>query len=147
MLMRALMLIAFLAIAVPDREDPTPKEKRPLQEQLVGDWMQVKRVVGGREDPSPNALSLAITRETLQHVPLVNGVKQPGESVFKYSLDTTKNPAVISFRDSQYEGILKIEGDLLTICYSGHGEPQPPQQFGSPIDSAITLIQATRIKK
>ena len=74
---------------------------------------------------------------------LVNGVKQPSH-VFTYSLDTTKNPAVISFRESGYEGIVKIEGDLLTICYS---QPQPPQQFASPVDSPITLIQARRIKK
>jgi uncharacterized protein (TIGR03067 family) len=142
----ALLLIAALSLAAPNREDPTPKEARSLHEQLIGDWLQVKRVIGGTDQPNLNNLTLVFTGDSLQHVQVVNGVKKPGPS-FSYSLDATKAPAVISFRTSKYEGILKIEGDLLTICYSQVGDSRPPAQFLSTANPPTTLLQATRIKK
>ena len=146
LLMRAILMIAVFAIAAPDRPDPTPKVSRPVQEQILGDWLQVKRVIGGNEQPNPNELTMTVTPMNIQHVHLRNGAKEPG-FMFPYSLDTTKNPVVISFRASQYEGILKIEGDLLTICYSPAGEPQRPSGFASPPNTRITLLQLTRIKQ
>jgi uncharacterized protein (TIGR03067 family) len=142
----ALLLIAVLSLAAPNREDPTPKEAKSLHEQLIGDWLQVKRVIGGTDQPNLNNLTLVFTRESLQHVHVVNGLKKPGPS-FSYSLDVTKAPAVISFRTSKFEGILKIEGDILTICYSQMGASRPPGQFLSTANPPTTLLQATRIRK
>ena len=141
--MRALLVTFVLAALVPDRPDPTPRENaKPLPEQIVGDWLQIQRVIGGIDQPNPDNRSLAFTRDVMQHVHLRNGMKEPGHK-FAYSLDTTKNPAVIRFLDSGTEGIIKIEGDLLTICYGS----QRPGVFVSPANSSITLVQATRIKR
>jgi len=43
--------------------------------------------------------------------------------------------------------ILKVEGDLLTICLHGTPNDQPPPEFASPPNTQITLLQLTRIKK
>jgi uncharacterized protein (TIGR03067 family) len=141
--MRTMLLITALAVAVPDRPDPRPSDIKPLQERMLGEWLQVKRVLGGNEQPN-DGLGLAITRETIQHIHHVNGMKDAGHS-FSYTIDTAKNPAVITFRDSGYIGILKVEGDLLTFCYCSQG--QPPADFVSPPNSPNTLVQATRIRK
>ena len=42
--------------------------------------------------------------------------------------------------------IVKIEGDVLTICFSPSGQRQAPAQFVSPAGSGITLWQGTRVK-
>jgi uncharacterized protein (TIGR03067 family) len=143
--MRALLLFSVLAVAVPDRQDPSVKDVKPLQEELLGDWLLVKHTNdGGNVDP--NGLTMVFTRESLHHVYLRNGTKEPG-GTFPYSLDATKKPAVISFRTTKYEGILKVERDTLTICFSRHGENQPPTQFASFPNTGANLLQATRIKK
>ena len=143
--MQALLMIAVLAVAVPDRPDPTPKDNaRPLPEQLIGEWRLVKQTNGGR-DSTENTLTLLFTGKAMQHVHNRDGTRQTAGN-FPYTLDTTKFPAVISFHPSN-EAIFKIEGDILTICFSPVGVRQPPAQFESPLGTQVTIMQATRIRK
>jgi uncharacterized protein (TIGR03067 family) len=131
-------------IAVPDRPDPTPKraETPPLRDQLVGEWVLVKQIVGGSETPH-NGLTMVFTRDALEHIHNRDGMKS-SEGSFPYVLDTSKNPSVISFRTTNYEGIVKIEGEVLTICFFG---TEPQQQFVSPHGSQVTLLIANRVRK
>jgi uncharacterized protein (TIGR03067 family) len=144
--MRAFLMIAVLAVAVPDRPDPTPKQTPSLPEQMLGEWQLVKHVVAGNDVPELNGLLMVFGRESMQHVHLRNGMRQPG-GTFPYTLDVNKNPAVIDFRSSKFIGIIKVEGDLLTICFARNGESQPPAEFVSQPSTSTTLLQATRLRK
>src|ERR1022692_3133874 len=90
--MCAVLMIAVLAVAVPDREDPTPKEKaRPLQEQLLGEWLLVKSVVGGVEDKNFMGTTITFTPTELS----IREGRQELSQELSYHLDAAKTPAVI----------------------------------------------------
>ena len=145
--MCTVLIFAVLAIAVPDRPDPTPKQAPPpLPEQIIGEWQLVKHVIAGNDIPELNGLLMVFGRENMQHVHLRNGMRQPG-GTFPYTLDATKSPAVIEFRSSKFIGIIKVEGDLLTICFARSGDLRPPSDFVSQPNASTTLLQATRLKK
>ena len=139
--MRVLLLFSVLAIGVPDRPDPSAKENRPIAEDLLGEWQVTRRVTNGNFNPDLPLLHMIFKRDAMQH--LLNGT-QPA-TLFPYTLDATKNPAGITFLPANETGILKIEGDVLTICLDK--ENRYPTEFNSPLNSTITLIQLRRVKK
>jgi uncharacterized protein (TIGR03067 family) len=139
--MRVLLLFSVLAIGVPDRPDPSAKENRPIAEDLLGEWQVTKRVTHGNDSPNLPVLHMLFKRDAMQH--LLNGT-QPA-TTFPYKLDAMKNPATISFQPGNETGILKIEGDVLTICLDK--ENRFPAEFISPVNSKITLVQLKRVKK
>ena len=144
--MRGAFVIAVLAFAVPDRPDPSPRTEAPsLQTQLIGEWLLVKNIVSGTEAP-PDGLTMVFTAEALQQVYDRNGMRTPAGS-YKYILDVTRSPARISFPQTKYEGIVKIEGETLTICFATAGSPEPPTQFASLPNSSTIILQAKRIAK
>ena|ERR1019366_3023203 len=144
--MHAALMFTCLTIAVPDRQDPTPKQADPLPERILGDWKLVKHVISGNDIPDMNNLVMAFERDKMQHVYLRNGMRDAG-GTFPYTLDATKNPAVIDFRSSNYIGIIKVDGELMTICFARIGTTVPPTEFVSRTDNGTTLLQATRIRK
>src|SRR5438128_11845563 len=111
--MGTFLLLAAFAVAVPDRPDPTPKQARPLHEDILGEWQVIKHHTGGKDD-NRNNLMWVFTKDTMQHVYNENGKKRP-EATFPYTLDATKSPAVIVFPASKLAGILAVEGYLMTI--------------------------------
>ncbi len=148
--MRALLLVPLMMIAVPDRPDPAPKEKaKPLQEQVLGEWRLVKSTVGGRED-NEKAGTLLVVTSTELHIH-EKGERNPGEDA-SYRLDADKKPAAIDLvpkRDGnqKIEGILRVEGDTLTLCFPHAGRGSRPTEFVSPNNSQVALMQFQRVKK
>ena len=142
--MGALLMLAVLGFAVPDRPDPGAKNARPLAEDLLGDWRVIRRVNAGKDDVDLT-LTLVFTRETMQHVRVTKEARSPGQT-FPYLLDARPDPAVIRFRASKFTGILKIEGDLLTLCLHPSADDRPPPGFESPPGTAVTILQAMRVK-
>lgn len=152
--MHAVFLIALLAVAAPNREDPTPKETtKPLQEQILGDWQLVKRVLGGNDNPNDRIGGIvSITSKTLQ---FRDKDQAAPEEETLYHLDVFKKPATIDLTPTRnngagnmiVRGIVKIENDTLTICFSFGGKGERPTEFTSPAQSTTALIQFTRIKK
>jgi uncharacterized protein (TIGR03067 family) len=144
--MRAALMIAVLAVAVPDRPDPTPKEARPLQEQLQGEWQVVAALTAGKPiatlKPGEAVFIFAGDRLTISRPTL--------ENVYEFTIDATPNPAAISVRSKRIAGkevngapvmgILKIEGDLLSICL------RPVNGFASTPETKATLWQVKRAK-
>ena len=125
--MRSLLLISLLAVAVPDREDPTPKDKpKPVQEQILGDWLCEK--VGGANVAQNSVMVFRITPS--ETVFLVNGQPSIGDGLTAtYSLDATKNPIAIDFmprqRGGKMPGIMMLDGDTLTLGWRTSGDARP----------------------
>ena len=149
--MRAFLMIGFLTVAVPDRPDPTPKEAatRSLHEQIQGDWQVVASTAGG----SPNT-TIAAGRATFRF----DGDKMilrldPGGPPYNYQfwIESTKSPAFFDFAmgkaGQKNAGIVKIEGDVLTICYLYSNQKGRPTEFVSPAGSSSAVWQMRRIKK
>jgi uncharacterized protein (TIGR03067 family) len=145
-MMRGMLVIALLVMLAPDRPDPSPKPETPaLGKQLFGEWQLVKNVVAGAE-AAPDGLTMVFTAEALQQVDNRNGLRTALGS-YKFVLDATRNPARISFPQTKYEGIIKIEGDILTICFANAGSSEPPAQFASTAGSGAIILEARRLKK
>src|SRR5437762_3514355 len=125
--MRGVFVIAVVICVAPDRPDPSPRPESPaLDKHLIGDWLVTKHIVSGN-DTMLDGLTMVFSPTALQQVYDRNGVKSPAGS-YNYVLDMTRHPAVISFRQTKYEGIIKIEGETLTICFAAPGSSQPPTQ-------------------
>ena len=89
---------------------------------------------------------MVFTTEALQQVQNRDGNRTALGS-YKYVLDLARSPARITFPETKYDGIVKIEGEKLTICFSPAGSTEPPLQFGSTPDSKTIILLATRVKK
>jgi uncharacterized protein (TIGR03067 family) len=141
--MRGILMIVLAGVAVPDRPAPDVDAAKPIQEQLVGEWIVVKRVMSGREaDPRARDV-FAFTRETMQY--LGNEAMAPA---MRYVLDPGKNPVTIDLlgangRNFDMKGIIKLEGDLLTLCV--RQDETRPTEFASTVQTV--LIQMKRHKK
>jgi uncharacterized protein (TIGR03067 family) len=105
----------------------------------------LRQHTGGNDDKRDNLL-WTFSKDAMQHVFIENGGKRPAFS-FPYRLDTAKSPAVIVFPGSKVAGILRIEGELMTVCLHGDPNNQPPSEFASPPGTRITLLQLSRVKK
>jgi uncharacterized protein (TIGR03067 family) len=142
--MRAVLLIAVLAVAAPVREGQRPSEKS-LQDKLVGAWESVK-VIG---DGNPIDLTMKIVFTPTEAHVWHDGVRMMDEDG-RWAIDATKNPATIDIDpnrkgDKRELGILKIEGDTLTICVILEGDGPRPTEFKSAADSKTTLVQFKRV--
>jgi uncharacterized protein (TIGR03067 family) len=143
--MRAFLLVPLIAIAVPDRPNPSPQDTRPTQERLLGQWLMIKRVTNGKDDPNLANLTLVFSNDKMEHVTLG---QTNAMATFPYTLDVGKNPAVIEFTQSgRIAGLLRIEGETLTICLEMTGQGKLPASFDSPIGSSHSLLQLKRVRK
>jgi uncharacterized protein (TIGR03067 family) len=116
--MRCLLIFAFLVIAVPDRQDPTPKEAKPLREQIFGDWQDRNNKI------------LVIRIMPTESIFLVNGKPSPADGLTAtYAIDWSKNPVAIDFiargGGRKLEGILKLEGDRLILALPLNNATRP----------------------
>ena len=143
--MRALFMISILAIAVPDRPDPTPKETIPIMQQLPGEWKILSANIGGKPHAGlkpGDIFHFDSEKMTIRFA----GNRQ---EIYFFTLDPTKSPAVFDFRfgsaknGSQSLGILKIEGDVLSLCFDNAVRPK---EFASNVNTGTQLWQMTRIR-
>ncbi len=144
--MRCLLMFAVLDVVVPDRQYPSPKEARPPQEQLQGEWQVVAALTGGKPiatlKPGEAVFIFAGDRLTIR--------RPTSENIYEFSIDATPNPAAIRVRSKKIAGkdvngapiigIIKIEGDLLSICL------RPVNGFASTPETKATLWQVKRTK-
>ena len=154
--MRALVLFAVLAVAVPDRPDPTPKKDvMPLQEQLQGEWRMFKATAGGG-DENPQKVEGTVLVVKDKNMAIREAGRNHTEDV-AFTLDETKKPVAIDLMPGRGDpkngreivpGIIQIEGDILTICFhKGGGGGMRPREFASPAGSEFSVLQFRRVRK
>ena len=139
--MSPLLLGLALTVAAPGPKDPPPKGPPSL----IGEWVVRKHVVGGKGVDGPVGSSVTFGEDgTTTYLGLtrapatfkVNTARTPAEVDFM--------PPLISSASGQF-GILKVEGDTLTLCLVGAGDR--PTQFESPTGSSVKLIVLRRAGK
>jgi uncharacterized protein (TIGR03067 family) len=138
--MRALWMIAVLTAAVPDRPNPTPQEVRPPQELILGDWL----FVGAGKEPDPNTAERGLVWRILpgEAVWIEQGKPSPNNGFTnKINIDWTKNPVAIDFEKIAVRGIMKLDGDRLSLTWS-LSETRPTDFAAGP-----HICHFTRVRK
>ena len=133
--MRAVLLLAIFAVAVPDRPAPPVPEAPPIpQIQVLGDW----------RDRATERQVLRIGPSASEF--LVNGIPSVQDGLTgAYAIDWSKNPVAIDFMPrrggAKLECILKLDGDRLSLALPLNNEPRP-----TAFNSAKCVLHYQRVK-
>ena len=144
------MLAFALAIPVrPDRHAPTPPVIAPLAAQMQGRWQIVQYLAMDRMLPQNTIDNMSLVIEGGEMRVENNGAKK-NVSTYTFTIDATKTPATFDFtsmsaKDLSFRGIVKIEGDVMTVCFD-HGRGNRPAAFVPPATSKAYLWQARRVR-
>mgnify|MGYP000567540699 CR=1 FL=1 len=144
--MQSTLLAVALAISAPALKDPPKQEVK-----LAGEWIVESQVTGGRPLNSKLVRRYIFSAEGKWTMTSAKGKATP-TLTRTFTIDATKKPPMIDMKLSAaatanaYTGILKIEGDTMTLCYSRNADERPTQ-FESPQDSTVVLIVLKRVKK
>jgi uncharacterized protein (TIGR03067 family) len=151
--MRALAIVALAVFAVPDRPDPTPKESTlTLTEQIHGEWQVIDALARGQPNGAIKA-NQAVFRFEGEKMLLRLAPGAAKEYEYRFSVDAAKSPATFDFSiatsaaKNANVGIIKIEGDVMTICYSFVGATGRPNEFASTATSNTALWKLRRVSK
>jgi uncharacterized protein (TIGR03067 family) len=126
--MRRLLLLAALAsLAFAPVPKPKPRPPRNDLEALQGRWYRVSLIIKGEwHKERPGAVAPTIKDNLMAY-----GAR--GDT-WDFTLDPKKSPKRIDFRNTthrgSYQGVYKLEGDTLTICWrEGEKEADRPADF------------------
>jgi uncharacterized protein (TIGR03067 family) len=126
--MCAVLMLTVFAVAVPDRQDPAPRQATAPEEQIIGDWLCLNETGG-------IVHTFRITRT--ESFWTTNGQPSPQNGLTAdIVLDASKNPATIDFKAKHvgavYSGIWKVEGDQLILAFQqGNGDSRPTEFVAS----------------
>jgi uncharacterized protein (TIGR03067 family) len=141
------LLITALAVGAPALKDPPNKELK-----IEGEWVVESRVSAGRPLKSKVEQRYIFSADGKWTMTSSKSVAKNGATLTRtYAIDASTNPPSIDMKSSSglaqpnMVGIIKIEGDTLTLCYSRAGEDRP-KAFESPEDSSTLLIIMKRAK-
>jgi uncharacterized protein (TIGR03067 family) len=132
---------------------PAKDKKDAEKPSIVGVWSGEKNTRGGKEAPIPEG-GVTITFAADGKVIVKEGERERDSATYK--VDAKKDPAEIDLIPPKEEvtmrGIYRIDGDTLTICFSGKeaggkNESVRPTKFESPEGSMMMLITLKRVKK
>lgn len=139
--MNAIILFTVFTLGAPALKDPP---KNALE--ITGEWIVESQVTYGRSIKSSIERRYSFGDDgkwTLTTKGKVLGSDRT------YAMDAGKKPAAIDMKYSAsvtYTGIIKVEGDTMTLCYSRNADERP-KTFESPENSTVMLIVLQRVKK
>lgn len=128
----ALMVVAGLTFAAPTLKDESKKNTS-----IVGKWQMVscdgRRYSDYRTSETFRADGTRLTWRRIG--------EEEREIGGRYTVDTTTEPAQVDFLYGNgrvlMQGIFKVEGDTLTVCFRVVGSPRP-EKFGE--EDAATVV-------
>jgi len=129
---------------------PAPKEAPKKDPGIVGEWVAEKMVAGGMELPLQQGGAFTFLFAPDGKLIVKEGTKEKPEEA-SYTVDPKKTPAEIDLVPPAQEkvgtmaGIFKIDGDVLTLCFTMMGER--PKSFESPVGAMTMLMTLKRVKK
>src|SRR5262245_39667172 len=141
--MTSLLLGVAITVGAPIGKDP--KKDSPS---IVGEWAAEGATSRGRPDNPPPGTTWTFTADG-KSVLRIGAKEESREGTYK--LDAKKDPAEIDItpgikKDGTMQGIYKVEGDTLTVCFSFE-EAERPKTFDAPAESRRIVIILKRIKK
>jgi len=132
---------------------PAPKKSDdPPPARLEGDWL-VESFEGPKDGAPPGSITMRFADGKISITdPTRNGKPEEVE----YSVDLTKKLATIDIKpklaggpggapDKVIQGILKIAGDELTICF-GKDVADRPTEFKADAEKGVIVIHLKRVK-
>ncbi len=150
--MRAALLLAMFFVAAPDRPAPDPRANEVAPQDLIlGDW-QLEKIAssGGLGAPPMDGKEVRTLQFTRTEILVkVNGQPKSHDSI-GYTVDWTKKPTAIDILPrngpmKKLEGILRLEGDQLTICFCIDGGR--PTDFNTDSGKLTALMHLKRVKR
>lgn len=80
---------------------------------------------------------------------------EEGEFEFKFTVDAKASPAAVDleivkpdgFKGAKAKGILKLDGDKLTLCYNPEPDGKRPEKFESTKDNKFFLFEMKKAAK
>lgn len=142
--MRSLLLFLPLAVGVPDREPPQTVERpKSIREQLVGHWRLVSMSYGEGVEVESNLERRQVQFTDAELRVCINGEWKISDGA-DYALDDSRSPVAIDVTprnrvEKKMAGILKIDGDILTLSLALDGER--PNNFVPSTQSLQVLMQ------
>ena len=141
-------LLLGLAVAVGAPAKDAPKK----EVSIVGEWAGEKLTQGGKDRPPPEGgVHLTFTGDGKF---LVREGKREQAEQGTYKVDTKKDPAEIDItppaekaQRGLLRGIIKVDGDTLTFCFTAGEDAERPTTFESPEGSRVRLMTLKRVKK
>ncbi|HKB05256.1 MAG TPA: TIGR03067 domain-containing protein [Gemmataceae bacterium] len=136
-----------VAIGAPKAKDPPKKEAT-----IVGEWVGEKALAGGKELPVPDG-GITFTFSADGGLTIKEG-NRPKPEAGSYKANPKKDPPEIDLipppdkKEPQLQGIYKLDGDTLTLCFSRGGPGgERPKNFESPEGSQVIVMTLKRAKK
>lgn len=149
--MGKLLAISLILIAIPVRPDRSAPVAPPSSTNpLLGHWRLVALRFDGIGENEVQAENKALHITPTHMQTFENGIAMPSQDI-AYTIDWTRRPATIDLMPKngtpkRVEGILKIEGDRMFICFALEG--QRPASFDVPAGQRLNaLMQLQRVNK
>ena len=111
---------------------------------LEGQWTLFAAEKGGKKAPPEFLKTTAKIADGKMTMDSNNPEKKDAPRMFSLTLDPTKEPKAIDLDlgegKGRIEGIYKLSGDELTLCFSAVGGAERPNKFASPDGTQIILF-------
>lgn len=135
-----------MTLAAPALKDPPKSDFN-----IVGEWVVESQITNGREMKTAPGRKYHFMADG-KYTQTTAKAKAPSKINRSYAIDTKTKPAAIDMKTSvgleqpNMIGIVRQDGDTLTICYVGTGLERP-KTFDAADGSNATVLIMKRVKK
>lgn len=145
MSVRALMVVGLAAGFAVAQDKPAFDAAK-----LVGSWTITGGMKAGEKADTTKYKDPAVfDKDTIAFK------TEDGAFKFKYTADAKASPVAVEleilepegFKGAKAKGIIKLDGDKMTLCYNPEAEGKRPEKFESTKDNKFFLFEMTKAKK